>query len=526
MGNIMSTLNLREASQQALSGHIAQVTHDDLDIRKTKAELRDLFLDMDSGVITSVLKSDLSKYMDVKDINNMRIISLDQYVEVFMQNLLHVYDSQPAVTFTQEATEELDDDGNPAIPEESEDQTRFRALLEEVNITEVFRTNLIQARLHNTTLCEVKYNKTRKKMFVQTGFNIGNSWVSPFDDFWTDWEVFAYEKITADDTHVWVVWDRIDEDTTEVYLFTTKESVWPNFSATDKNKHLTNGDKTPLPGNEDFVYPKAEGSDMDSPIITYRYNKHTDFWGNGMDSLIEIVRSVNVLLSVANDDTIQETIRLLVLNFHPTGSTGEKAQIKGGIRNPITAGNPAPGQDNDPKMQLLQAELFNDDIIKFVETLLDMISNMFEIDNPIVSDVKETLSGIALRLRAEPLMQHWREDIGRVMKPDMELLEALINVNNLNRPKNQIDVKILDSIFLDYVEPNVVKDEEGEFALEVKKWPLGLSNPVLWAQRQNREMSAIEAKAWILKNKQVTSELQGQALSLRTEGLSEPGLDV
>ena len=521
----MSTLNLREASEQALSGHTAQITHDDLDIRKGKAQLRDLFLDMDSGVITSVLKSDLSKYMDTKDINNMRIISLDQYVEVFMQNLLHVYDSTPAVTFSQEAEEKLDDDGNPVIPEESKDMTRFRALLQEVNITEVFRTNLIQARLHNTTLCEVKYNKTRKKMFVQTGFNVGNSWVKPFDGFWTDWEVFAYEKITDEDEHIWVVWDRIDEDTTEVYLFTTKEAVWPNFSATDPKNHLTNGVKTPLPGNEGLTYPPSEDSDMDAPIITYRYNKHTDFWGNGMDSLIEIVRSVNVLLSVANDDTIQETIRLLVLNFHPTGSKGEKAQIKGGIRHPIVSSDNAPGQDNDPKMQLLQAELFNDDIIKFVETLLDMISNMFEIDNPIVSDVAATLSGIALRLRAEPLMQHWREDIGRVTKPDRELLEALINVNNLNRSDNKIDPKILDLVVIDYVEPNVVKDEAGEFALEIQKWPLGLSNPILWVQRQNPEMTEAVARAFILKNKTVTDELRGSALNLRSQTLIEENLD-
>ncbi len=519
----MSKFNLREASEQALSGHIAEVTHDDLDTRKEKAELRDWFLDADSGVITSVLKGDLSKYMDTQDIDNMALVWIGEYVGVFMQNLLHVYDSTPAVTLSQETAEKVDNDGNVIIPEEPEDMIRFRALLQEVNITEVFRANLIQARLHNTTLCEVKYNKTRKKMFVQTGFNIGNAWVKEFDDFWTDWEVFAYEKITDDDTHVWVVWDRVDEETTEVYLFTTKEGVWPNFSATDSKKRLTNGVKTPLPGNEDFKYPKAEGSDMDAPIITYRYNKDTDFWGNGMDSLIEIVRSVNVLLSVANDDTIQETIRLLLLNFQPTGSKGEKAQIKGGIRNPIESSNNAPGQDNDPKMQLLQAELFNDDIIKFVETLLDMISNMHEIDNPIVSDVKETLSGIALRLRAEPLMQHWREDIGRVTKPDRELLEALINVNNLNRPDNKIDVKILDLVVMDYVEPNVVKDEAGEFELEIKKWPLGLSNPVLWVQRQNPEMTEAVARAFILKNKEITTALQGNEILLRDD-LIEPGL--
>jgi len=186
-------------------------------------------------------------------------------------------------------------------------------------------------------------------------------------------------------------------------------------------------------------------------------------------------------------------------------------------------GNAAPGAREDPKAQMVTAELYNEDIIKLVETLLDMISNMNEIDNPIKSDLKDNLSGIALRLRAEPKMQHWQEDIGRVRKPDKELLEALINVNNANRSDNKINLKVLAGLTLDYVEPNVVKDEDGEYKLERQKWADSLSNPIAWMQRTNPELSEQEARGIILANKVIVSDLQGQALNLRTD---VPGLDA
>ena len=78
------TANLRQQAQ-----HIhdrALIHHDDLNARREKAELRDFFLEHDSAVITSVLKHDLSKYVDGLDLTRMRFISINEYLESLARN--------------------------------------------------------------------------------------------------------------------------------------------------------------------------------------------------------------------------------------------------------------------------------------------------------------------------------------------------------------------------------------------------------------------------------------------------------
>lgn len=510
--------NLRDHSTDHRINKIA-IESASITQRRKDANLRDWFLDKDNNVITGTLKQDLGTYVDGFDISRMKLITLDEYLAAFMQNLLHVYDSNPAIKFTLEEEDKpkKDSEGNIVPPEESEDMERFRELLNEVDWVQAMRDDLIQARLHNTAIVEVKYNDLLDKMYIQN-YNIGNAWVSEMPDFFLEWEIFAYELWSKDGETSWIVWDR-GADKPQHYEFRTKKDL-PHFDAS-RPERLVEGDKFAIGNNEDTDAPTYDSGEL--PLITYRYERHNDFWGNGMDSIIELLRSVNVLLTIVNDDTIQETIRLLILNFTPSGSEGDKGQLKAGLRHPIMPASSAPGVNADPKADVVSADLYNEDVLELIDKLLDMVSNMYEVDNPIRNDVEESLSGIALRIRAEPILQHWQEDIGRVRKPDMELFRALIDVNNLNREDNKIDIKILDKMSIDYTEPNIVKDEAGEYALERQRWADNLSNPVAYLQRTNPEMTKEQAVQEIEVNKLATAASRGQSLVLVED---EPGLEI
>lgn len=465
--------------------------------RRSNANIRDWFLEQDNGVIRSVLQSDLQPFADFQDIAKMMFVTIDQFLPSFMNNLLHVYDNRPAFKF----------------PDDTGDTDKLRKLLDEVDLFEALRSTLIQSRLHNTTLTGVHYNDKLDRMFLQTGYNIGNSWVETFPGFMLEWEIFAYEVWHKGREIEWVVWDRGAPDGPEHYIFRTS-AEFPKLNR-DNPLRLTNGKKMPIPGNDDLMAP-AYGSaeNPTAPYVTYRYERHNDFWGNGMDAVVELIRMVNLLLTVAGDDTIQETIRLLILNFDPTGTKGEKGQIKTGLRHPIVSENAVPGVDVAPSGEIVTAELFNEEILKLVDSLLEITSNMHNVDNPIRRKIMTELSGIALRLRAEPAMQNWAKDIRRVRKPDMELIHRIVEVNNLSREKNQIDVKILDGLVLDYQEPNLSRDEDGEFAAEQVRWQHGLSNPIAWVMRTNPEFTEDDAKKFIENNQKITRELKGQPLNL------------
>lgn len=496
-------VNFRDPRFQVV-GNKTVLSFQSLEEKRNDAALLDWFYSKNRGVIHSQLKDDLDNYIDGGDISRMILISLDEFIAAFMNSLLHVYDSSPVVKWTEA---ELDEEGNQK--EEPDDLTKFRALLDEVDWVQAARDSLTQCRLHNTSLSEVKYNDDVDEVFIDTGYNIGNSWVVTYPGYFKQWQIFAYEIKRDGNKSTWIVWDKEGSDGPENYLFVTNSPI-PKFDP-DKTARLVNGNKLSLPGNKDLKAPNY-GGDQSAPIVTYRFDKQDGFWGNSMNFLTDLERTVNVLLTVTNDDTVQETIRLLILNFDPVGTEGQDGYIKGGLRHPIVAANAAPGSEIDPKGTVVSADLYNEAIMQFIGELMDITANMFEVDNPIRNDIEQSLSGIALKIRAEPMIRNWSQDITKVRKPDKAIFKALIDVNNLNRSDNLIDVKILEQITVDYVEPTVVTNEAEEDEAERKRWKDGTSNPILWVMRKNPEFTETDARDFIKQNKTITTELQGPAI--------------
>ena len=191
-------------------------------------------------------------------------------------------------------------------------------------------------------------------------------------------------SLKDDDNSCYYVWDR---DLNEMYYVYIPKNQTLKFDLS-KESQRSLGDIVPIGDNEDIIAPEYENG---MPFTTYRYKDcYMDFWGNGMDSVVELIRSINILLTICNDDTIQESIRLLILNFNPTGVEGESGQLKTGLRHPLFVEEGY--TDMDPQGNIVSADLYNDDIVKLIESLTDSLSSLHNVDNILKKNLTQNLT--------------------------------------------------------------------------------------------------------------------------------------
>ncbi|MCF7801086.1 MAG: hypothetical protein K9N34_03615 [Candidatus Marinimicrobia bacterium] len=456
----------------------AKIQQEDFEKRIERAAMRDFFLERDNTQMENYLRQDLKKYYsDESDIQKKLLITLDEFVPAFLDKICVVYDQPPII--------DIEGDGN------DKDRKDLKALLEEVGISQVFSDNLVKMKLHNTILAHVKYNEPLDRIYVENGYNVGTAKVWELPTFHLEPKVVAYPVILNNQTR-WIVWDRL----TEAHYWMTTEPKW------DEESGLVIGDK----------YGFNTDSSLDAPDywpwVIYRYRRHNDFWGNGMDSLVALNRVINVLLTVVSDDSVRQTIRILILGFNPNGTPDTKGSIKTGMEHPIYPGGNYSGANEHPS-EILQATLFNEEIVQLVEGLSGLVASLHNVDNFVKRQLKQDLSGIAIRLKNEPLMRSWANDIMILRKYDLELVRNLVQVHNYHRPEKTINESILDALTIDYQQPQVITDEKAEFELEVEKWRNGVSNPVDYILNQNPEMSEKQAREYIRNNLKEFNDLFG-----------------
>ena len=459
--------------------------------RATLAGLREIFFSRDGVNIAKILRSDLSNYMDAGDAKKMRLVLMDEIIPAFLRKISNVYDVPPVYKFPEEG--EADQEAEDAL----------REFWNDLNLPVFFQENAEMMRFNNVSLALVKFSETLKKVFIDGTLHAGNSKVESFPDYVFEPKKLTYYRMEGKDKYA-IVWELIDmlEDGTAV---------------TEHYKYKM-GENGIEPEAPEKIAIDSEASDLSGPpywpVVVYRYSERgAAFWGNAMDSLVELVRAINVLFSVCNDDTIRQSIRILILNFDPKGVDNANGKIKTGMENPVTP----EGQlgNNDPKGEILEAKLFNEDVINFVESLFAIVSNTHNIGSLLKQDLKESLSGIALKLTQAPLLRDWAHDINIVRQPDKELLSLLVRVYNYHGDKKkQLSQELADAVQVDYQEPNLVTDDKEEYELEVIKWKDGQSSPVLYAMAKNPEFTRDEAIDWIKKNLQDTEELTGLKITM------------
>lgn len=443
-----------------------------------RATNRDYFIKQDSINIQRILKEDLRKYVDTADISRMRMITLDFFIPAFLDKICNVYDVAPVFKYG-EGTNEKDID-------------LFNDLMQEVRLGQVMPDNFLKCRLHNTILTHVKYHEKLNRLYIDNNFHQGNAYVHNYQGFITEPSLIYWEENPSDNKKRFIVWDH--ENNLHYYF---KEE--PKYN--EKTGELE-GARYPIGENEDLIGPGYW------PFVVYRYRDQNEFWGNGMDSIVELVRSINILLTIANDDTIQETIRLLILNFNPTGTEGDRGQMKTGLRHPLFVES-AFGDDG-PDAKILSADLYNKDVVELIEKLTDFISKLHNIDNILKTDLQQNLSGISLRLKSEPLLRQWAKDISLLRSNDRDLISKIIEVNNYHRDASQqISEGFIDNLVIDYQEPSIVTDEKEDYELEKVRWEDGTSSPVRYVMKKNPEFTEEMAKEYILKNIEDGNEVFG-----------------
>ncbi len=442
------------------------------------AQLRDYFYDQDNSAIQARLRGDLDPFFDTADLGKLNLLTVDSFVYAFLEKLCNVYDRQPVFQFADDVARTAKD--------------RFSALMNEVRIHQVMQETFLRCRLHNTVLSTVKWSKALDRMFIEGGYNVGNTFVVEHPEYMYDASLIAYETLTWDNKSRWIVWDREHGE----HYATDGPPKWDDQSRTVVS------DKISIPGAFGIVAPPVW------PWVVYHYRLQNDFWGNGLDGLVQLARSINVLLTVLNDDSIRETIRLLILSFMPSGTTGEKGQLKSGLTHPIYPESRV-GNTTPPQAQVVSADLYTEQIVMLIEKLTEIVSSLHNIPNPLKSQMTDNLAGVTLRMKNEPLLQQWEKDQG-VMRPyDMELVRRVVEANNFYRPKKMIDPAALDKLTIVYSDPSIVTDEKADLEVEQIKWSAGLSSPVSYLQTKHPNMTAQEAEQQIRDNLDLYNELMG-----------------
>ena len=153
----------------------------------------------------------------------------------------------------------------------------------------------------------------------------------------------------------------------------------------------------------------------------------------------------------------------------------------------------------------------------------------YGIENVLRTELKQDLAGISIRLRNEPILRQWNEDINIFRSFDCGLVERAIDVNNYYRdgkrqdctgayiPDNKIDLKILDAITINYQEPSVVTDVKEDFEIAVEKAKKGLISLVDEYRKKNPEVSEDEAIETIKNNIKEYRELFGMSFDVNID---------
>ena len=468
---------------------------------KLMAQIRTIFLSQDNYSIKDILKKDLEKYITGEDINSVFPITIDDFIPQFLENLMQVH--KKPVLFKWQEEEEIE---KPT----DEDLSMFNQMISETGFHLKAQENDTKMRFHNTILVAVRYYSPLDKLYIDNSFNAGNTTIISYQGFETE-PMIVYRDYSTSDVNKFIVWDR----RYDFQYFTKEEPEFDKELDDIKNKKYI--EEYDLDGKvTQRLLDENEIVRSYFPFVVFRYkDQGNGFWQNGMDSIVELVRMMNVLFTVMGEDSIRETLRILFLPFEILGRDGKPGELKTGLRNPIyklKSGLEPPGE-----AQIISAPLYNNEIIQLIDKLAEMTGGLQNLNSPLKADVISNLSGVAIRLKNEPILNQWAKDINIVRDLDWLLIEKMIEVNNFHINTSERDTsifkliksEIMNALILDYQEPQIAFYDNETYELERKKWKDGVSSPVEYVQRRNPEWDQEQCREYIDKNKNTYDEIFG-----------------
>ncbi|MDZ7821554.1 MAG: hypothetical protein U5N26_06935 [Candidatus Marinimicrobia bacterium] len=168
-----------------------------------------------------------------------------------------------------------------------------------------------------------------------------------------------------------------------------------------------------------------------------------------------------------------------------------------------------------------------------------MAGSLHGVDSALKHEIESSLSGIALAIRNQPILNQWSKDIDIFRPYDRQLIKTVIEVNNYHkgvqnkgemaqRTDMEIDLAILDELTIEYQRPHVITDEKAEYELEKMKWEDGVSSPIQYVMKRNPDMTEDDAKKFVEKNIDDWNALSGRSVGVikpDKEDEEEPGED-
>lgn len=462
-----------------------------------RAKLRNHFYSADGEFIKSQTKSDMFKYMpDVFDLETIQYITIDDFVKAFLMKISHVHKRPIIIKFPDDV--------------DAEELNKFNRLMSEVNIHRVLHDAEMRTKLHNTLLLAVRYYSKLDKLYLDSSFDAEQTGIIAYDGMETEERLVVRSRYNRFERPEWIVWDREN-------LYNYRLVDVPKY---DLEEEVIVNMKYQI--DSDAIF---QGEQSYYPFVKFQYeDQNNGYWGNGMDGIITLARIINLLYTVSGDDAIAETIRILMLNFDPIGVDGAEGSMKVGLRNPIIAKTRA---GEEARAEIISADLYIDEIITLIDKIIDQFSALHGIDNVLSKEIKAEISATSQKLRNETSLHSWQRGIEIFRPLDTALIKKIVKVNNYHREKERkVDEGILDSMTLNYAEPDFGADPMTEYNLERLKWEDGVSSPVLYIMRQNPEFDEIQARAFIQGNRQVTNEVLGINVSSLPTGSEQFVQDI
>lgn len=377
-----------------------------------------------------------------------------------------------------------------------------RSIVNEKEITEYYNNLLYAvntsdknasryAKLANTSLTYVYFDGGKIK------YKVLPTWL--FDVVTNDENPYKIEKLSYkayfDDKEYRVVWTPTEYYKTESLYFGEIES----------------------PGRKEPVYDSPYGTSNPYGVIPYavlRLKEQGDFFGNGMDDLVNGNEQINIILTeLMNEHILMGGAGTVLavncnLNTKKTDGSVSTKRVKVGRKHPIAIDNVS-AQDAPPSLEYVSTQPLLNDLKSTVDWYIKMFALTKGLNpNSFLAEVQDT-SGFSKVMDAFEQIELRKDDIEPCRIYEDERFNITRTINNFHvktTDGSKYSLKAIpDNAYLkvDFADIKTYLTPEQQATEDDRDLRLNLINVYDIARRKNPDLTDEEIKAMLDKNKAI-----------------------
>lgn len=358
------------------------------------------------------------------------------------------------------------------------------------------------AKLFNTSLTQVVFDRDK-------GLDLRTEPSFKYKVEVSDEDYYKIEKVSYEKEF------KNDKGEKEVY-----DVVWTK----DRHYKVDSEDKeSPVGDNIEMINPYGI-----IPFAVLRLNDGENFWGIGLEDIINVNEVVNFLLTVLLNDSIilgsAGTLFTVNLDLHKkaqsdnstTGQfySGNKSGVRKarvGRRHPIVVEN-ARADMQEPRVEYVSTEPLIIEIQNNIDYRIKQVAVLKGLNpNTIISSVKDT-SDYQKMMDAVEQLEIRRDDIEPCRNYERELFEIIRAVNNVAVQDGELKTKFgLQTIpgkaelSVDFAEIEVEKTTEELWKDREEREKRNMASAVDWLMEDNPDLTEEEAKEILAANREVNT---------------------